>query len=176
MLQWQQKTGARQPACRCRDAKSFSAMPLTARVSAVPAACSPGPCEARLSRGDSQADPQGTEGARRPLRRAISHHRPSIRSTSPFPPDDKAPAVAANHGEFIRQHQKSERHHPEAEDRQETEDAADGQQHTDRDSEATRARHLELAAQNRNFPRWHLVVLCCHRLERLTRLTVQDRH
>lgn len=163
------KTRTRRPACLCRSAESFCTTPSIACPSKVRAACrrttGQGLPQPRQFSGRSTRHWKSTPPAEaRPFR-----YRTSIRSTTPFPPDDKAAAVTPNHGEFIGQYQQSERNHPEAEDRQEPEDAADGQQEADGDSEPARARHLELTPENRDFSRRHLIVLCCHRLERLTR-------
>jgi hypothetical protein len=71
--------------------------------------------------------------------------------------------MAAHQGKLVGEHQQSNRYHPETQDRQEAENAADDQHGADRNPEAARARHGELAAEDRYFPcRWMVVACCAH--------------
>lgn len=88
---------------------------------------------------------------------------PSVRPPPPFPPNDEPASMATHQGKLIGEHQQSDRNHPEAQDRQEAENAAEDQHDADRNPEAARARHGELTAEDRYFPcRWMVVACCAH--------------
>ena len=161
-----------------KNASSGLSLPQCGELLHTPSTGFPSTVEAACRRITGQGLPQPRQFSSRstrhwkstpPVEARAFHYRTSIRPAASFPPDDKAAPVSTHQGEFIGQHQQSEGNHPEAEDRKESENAADGQQETDGDSEPARARHLELTPENRDFSRRHLIVLCCHRLERLPR-------
>jgi len=59
----------------------------------------------------------------------------STRPAPSFPPDDEPPPLAAHRGKFVGKHQKTERNHPEAENRQEAEKTEKHQHDADGDPE-----------------------------------------
>lgn len=73
----------------------------------------------------------------------------------PLPPYGETPPPAARRSEVMRQDEQAERYHPETEDGQKTEDAAQDQQRTDPDSQETRLRQRDTAAKEVNPAAWH---------------------
>ncbi len=112
----------------------------------------------------AMADRETTASHLRGLGKAL---RPlnSIRPAPPLPPYDEPAPLAAHQGELVGKHQQAERDHPEAQNRQEAENAEEDQHDADRDPEATRTGHGELTAEHRDFPRRCLVVACCSHVE-----------
>lgn len=71
-----------------------------------------------------------------------------------FPPDGQLTALAANEAQILRQHQEAERNHPEAEDWQEAEKAANHKHRADNDASDTRARHRHAPFAHVKTPRF----------------------
>jgi len=70
--------------------------------------------------------------------------RPSAsRVSPPVPPDRQPPPKPARERQIMREHQEAERQHPEAEDGQETQQAAENEGHAECHPRDARARHAD---------------------------------
>ena len=72
----------------------------------------------------------------------------AVGSPKSFPPDCSAPAHAAESGKFIGKNDDAKGNHPESENRQETQNAKNYEQHPDRDSKSAQLGHSEIASEN----------------------------
>ena len=81
-------------------------------------------------------------------RECNQHQAPSPRvPPCAVPTTPRGAGASADRREFVGQHQQPERDHPEAEDRQEAEDAENDQRDADGDAQPARARQMEMAAE-----------------------------
>src|SRR5688500_18191459 len=82
---------------------------------------------------------------------------------APRPPDLEAPAQAPDRMEVDRQHDQPQRNHPEAEDRQEPDQAAQNERNAEHDAPRARLRNADGEAADRNtFRFYRRLVLLTH--------------
>ena len=89
----------------------------------------------------------------------IGSSRPPAFPAPALPPHNNTPTPATNRGEFIRQHQQSDRNHPETENRQEAEQSEDDKNDPNGDPERARTRHGEIPAKYGNLPRCRVALM-----------------